>query len=48
MDNSYRKELARKWADEEEELKKEDTLHPLAKYSTTQLKAELRRRKKER
>ena len=36
------------FADKEEELRQMEQALPLSEYSTTQLKAELRRRKKER
>lgn len=41
------RELQKEWAEQEKEEKKEIELNPLSQYSTTQLKKELRRRKKE-
>lgn len=38
--------IYKKLAEREAEEKREEKLNPLSKYSTTQLKAELRRRKK--
>ena len=47
MNNDTLKELLRQEAEENLERQKEIELNPLSQYSTTQLKAELRRRKKE-
>ena len=46
MNNDTLKELLRQEAEENLERQKEIELNPLSQYSTTQLKAELRRRKK--
>lgn len=45
MNNDRKKELLKQLADKFEEEKQESILNPLSAYSTTQLKAELRRRK---
>ena len=41
------KNQLKEMAEQEEERRKEIAINPLSQYSTTQLKAELRRRKKE-
>ena len=47
MNNDRLKELLKQEAEENLKRQKEIELNPLSQYSTTQLKAELRRRKKE-
>lgn len=42
------KNQLKEMAEQEEERRKEIEINPLSQYSTTQLKTELRRRKKER
>ena len=46
MKNNFEKEMLRNLAKQNEEYE-EIAKYPLSQYSTTQLKAELRRRKKE-
>ncbi len=48
MNNDRLKEILKQEAIENDERRKELELNPLSSYSTTQLKSELRRRKKER
>lgn len=48
MNNDRIKELLKQGAIENDKRRKELEINPLLEYSTTQLKAELRRRKKER
>ena len=45
MNNDRLKELQKQWAEQKQEEDEEIKLNPLSKYSTTQLKRELRRRK---
>ena len=45
MNDDRLKELYRELAEQEKERSKEIAINPLSAYSTTQLKAELRRRK---
>lgn len=40
------REMEKQWAKDDEERRKEIEINPLSQYSTTQLKKELRRRKK--
>ena len=47
MNDDILKEFLRQEVEENLERQKEIELNPLSQYSTTQLKAELRRRKKE-
>lgn len=47
MNNNRLKELQKEWAEQEKKEAKEIALNPLSQYSTTQLKKELRRRKKQ-
>ena len=44
--NRLRRERLKEWAKQEEEESKEIESNPLSQYSTTQLKKELRRRKR--
>ena len=45
MNNDRELELLKRAAKEQEEDRKQIKINPLSQYSTTQLKAELRRRK---
>lgn len=47
MNNDRLKEMLRKEAEAHKERQKEIEMNPLSQYSTTQLKAELRRRKQQ-
>ena len=47
MNDNIKRELLKQEAIENKERQKEIELNPLSQYSTTQLKKELRRRKKE-
>ena len=47
MNNDKLKELQKQYADEKKEKDKEIEVNPLSQYSTTQLKKELRRRKRQ-
>ena len=48
LNSDFKKEMLKTFAKENEEIEKERQVYPLSRYSTTQLKAELRRRKGER
>ena len=47
MNNDRLKELQRQWAEDKKEEDEQIKLNPLSQYSTTQLKRELRKRKKQ-